>query len=225
MKKFFALLLSLMMVAPVWADTQEHLKINKKAPCETVVIGKTYAVILEGNVLAIGFDCPFKSKEHNAGDIVDFTNEQAIYTCEGTLVIPAGSTFEGLILNVVKPKWFNKNARVYMQINRLNFPDGQCFALNAKPFYKDYALKESAWMNAGRVALSTVTLGIIGTGAGIGFGFIPNPAKLGTGVAAGVSTGASIGFIAGMIAKGLNYNAKEGEQIFVILLDDARIAR
>ncbi len=225
MKKLFALLLSLTMLAPAFAESIEYVHINEKAPCNQVKVSSTQATMLEGNVLAISFECDFKSEQHNAGDIVNFVNENAVYTDEGTLVIPANSTFEGLILDIVKTKWFNRNARVYMLFNKITFCDGQVVRLNAKPFYKDCALKESAWMNVGRVALSTVTLGIIGTGAGIGFGFIPSPHKLGTGIAAGVSTGAGIGFLAGLIAKGLNYHAKEGQQIFVLLLDDAVICR
>ena len=50
--------------------------------------------------------------------------------------------------------------------------------MNAKPFYKDYALKEGPWMTAGKVALYTVGGAAVGTGAGVGFSFIPNPEKL-----------------------------------------------
>ncbi len=110
-------------------------------------------------------------------------------------------------------------------MNKLTFPDGRCFNINAKPFYKDCALKESAWINAGRVALSTVTLGIIGTGIGVGFAFIPTPAKIGTGIAAGLPAGAGLGFIGGLVAKGLHYKAKEGEQIYVILMNDAALGK
>ncbi len=225
MKKFFASLLSLMLIAPAFADTIEHLDVNKKAPCNNVQIGTAQSIILEGNVLAIGFDAPFSSKCHCTGDTVTFTNPGALYTCEGTLVIPANSTFEGTIIDLKQPKWFNKNARVYILVDKLTYADGRCFTLNAKPFYKDFALKESAWLNVGRAAISTVTLGAIGTGIGVGFGFIPNPAKIGTGIAAGVSTGAGLGLLYGLVAKGLDYKAKECEQIFIILCEDATIAR
>ncbi|MDR1168818.1 MAG: S-layer homology domain-containing protein [Heliobacteriaceae bacterium] len=203
----------------------EHLFTTKKAPCDIVKITNLRKVILEGNVLAVLFDCKFKSKEHKAGDAVYFVNDQAVYTQEGTLLIPENSKFAATVLDIKDPRWFNKNARVYVQMNKIILPDGQEVALNAKPFYKDYALKESAWMNVGKVALSTVTMGIVGTGAGIGFAFIPNPAKIGTGIAAGLPAGAGIGFIAGLVSPGLNYNAKAGEQIFVILLDDASILK
>jgi hypothetical protein len=204
---------------------EEHLKIKKDAPNDIVKVTPLSAVILEGNVLAVGFDCKFKSKEHNAGDTVYFTNGKDINTEEGTLLIPANSRFTGTILDIKDPRWFNKNARVYIQLSKVVFPDGKAISMNAKPFYKDYALKESAWMNAGRIALSTVTMGAIGTGAGIGFGFIPDPARIGTGIAIGAPIGATIGFVAGVCAKGLNYNAKEGERIYVILLDNLTITK
>ena len=97
--------------------------------------------------------------------------------------------------------------------------------MNAKPFYKDYALKEGPWMTAGKVALYTVGGTAVGTGAGVGFSFIPDPDKVGTGVAIGTPVGAGVGLITGLVTPGLNYVAHEGEEIQVILLDDASIAK
>jgi hypothetical protein len=97
--------------------------------------------------------------------------------------------------------------------------------MNAKPFYKNYELKEGPWMTAGKLALCTVTGGAVGTGAGVGFAFIPSPHRIGTGVAIGAPVGAAIGLATGLITKGLNYHAKQGEEIKVILLDDASVSK
>ena len=203
----------------------EHLNVTKKAPCDEVTITNLRNIIREGNVLEIEFTDKFKSKLHAAGDTVTFTNPEDIVTEEGTLLIPAGSTFYGTVLDIQDPQWFNKNARVYAQITKVVTPSGQVIDMNAKPFYKDYALKEGPWMTAGKVALYTVGGAAVGTGAGVGFSFIPKPEKVGTGVAIGTPVGAAVGLITGLVTPGLNYVAHEGEEIKVILLDDASIAK
>jgi len=209
----------------IGATTVEHLDVKKNAPCDEVRVGNTQNVIAEGNVLYVSFEEKFKSEDHQAGDVVVFYNKEDICTKEGTLVIPAGSKFVAQILEVQNPKWFNKNARVYPQLRKIVLPNGQQLAFNAKPFTKDYSLKEGPWMTAGKLALCTVSGGAIGTGAGVGFAFIPDPQKIGTGIAIGAPVGAAIGLATGLITPGLNYHAKAGENVYVILLDDAAITR
>lgn len=203
----------------------EHLNVTKKAPCNEVAVSNLRSIIKEGNVLAIEFNEAFKSKLHAAGDSITFTNSEDIVTEEGTLLFPAGTTFYGSVLDIKDPQWFNKNARVYAQINKAVTPCGKTVDLNAKPFYKDYALKEGPWMTAGKVALYTVGGAAVGTGAGVGFSFIPRPHKVGTGIAIGAPVGAGVGLITGLVTPGLNYSAKEGEAVKVILLDDATISK
>lgn len=203
----------------------EHLSMVKKAPNNEVTVTNLRNIVKEGNVLEVAFNEQFKSKLHAAGDSVTFTNPQDIVTDEGTLLIPAGSTFYGNVLDIKDPQWFNKNARVYVQLNKIVTTEGKTVDLNAKPFYKDYALKEGPWMTAGKVALYTVGGAAVGTGAGVGFSFIPSPDKIGTGIAIGTPVGAGVGLITGLVTPGLNYSAKNGEEIQVILLDDASISK
>lgn len=203
----------------------EHLNVTKKAPCNEVTVTNLRNIVKEGNVLEIEYTDKFKSKLASAGDTVTFTNPEDIVTEEGTVVFPAGSTFYGTVLDIQDPQWFNKNARVYTQITKVVLPSGKTVDMNAKPFYKDYALKEGPWMTAGKVALYTVGGTAVGTGAGVGFSFIPKPDKVGTGVAIGTPVGAGVGLITGLVTPGLNYVAHEGEEIKVILLDDASVSK
>jgi len=203
----------------------EHLNVSKKAESNEVVVTNLRNIVKEGNVLEVAFTEQFKSKLHAAGDAVTFTNPEDIVTEEGTLLFPAGSVFHGTVLEIQDPQWFNKNARVYTQINNVVLPSGKTVDMNAKPFYKNYELKEGPWMTAGKVALYTVGGTAVGTGAGVGFSFIPDPDKVGTGIAIGTPVGAGVGLITGLVTPGLNYVAKEGEEIQVILLDDASISK
>lgn len=209
----------------IGATRVEHLAVTKKAPNNEVKINNIQSVIGEGNVLVIAFEEKFKSEDHKAGDVVTFVAEEDIMTVEGSLVIPAGSKFVATLNEVRAPKWFNKNARVYPQLQQIVLPNGKQVAFNAKPFTKDYSLKEGPWMTAGKLALCTVTGGAVGTGAGVGFAFIPDPTKIGTGIAIGAPVGAAVGLATGLITKGLQYHAKAGEDIYVILLDDATVSK
>ena len=206
-------------------EAVEHLKVKRNAPNNEVLVLQKSNVIKEGNVLEIAFTEKFKSEERAAGDAVYFVNEEPIYTEEGTLIIPANSKFNGTVLGVEKEKKFNKNARVYVQITEIVTPDGHKAAVNAKPFYKNYELKEGPWMTAGKLLLYTAGGAAIGTGAGVGFAFIPSPANIGTGVAIGTPVGAAVGLVTGLVTPGLKYHAKSGEEIYVILLDDASVAK
>ena len=203
----------------------ETLTMVKKAPSHEVTVTNLRNIIKEGNVLEVEFNEQFKSKLHAAGDNVTFTNSEDIVTDQGTVLFPAGSVFYGSVLEIKDPQWFNKNARVYAQISKVVTPCGKTVDLNAKPFYKDYALKEGPWMTAGKVALYTVGGAAVGTGAGVGFSFIPSPDKIGTGIAIGTPVGAGVGLVTGLVTPGLNYSAKQGEEVKVILLDDASISK
>jgi hypothetical protein len=207
------------------ATTVEHLNVKKDAPSNEVRVSNVQNVIAEGNVLLVSFEEKFKSEDHQAGDIVVFYNKEDICTEEGTLVIPAGSKFVAQINEIKDPRWFNKNARVYPQLCKIVLPNGQQLAFNAKPYTKDNSLKEGFWTNVGNLALYTVSGAAVGTGAGVGLAFIPDPQKIGTGVAIGAPVGAAVGLATGLITPGLNYHAKADENIYVILVDDAAITK
>ena len=203
----------------------EHLDVTRKAPNNEVAINNIQSTINQGNVLVVAFEDKFKSEEHKAADIVTFVADKDICTEEGTLIIPAGTKFVAQINEIQPPKKFNKNARVYPQLTKIILPSGKELAFNAKPFSKDYSLKEGPWMTTGKLLLCTAAGAAVGTGAGVGFAFIPSPANIGTGVAIGTPVGAAVGLVTGLVTPGLQYHAKAGENIYVILLDDAVISK
>lgn len=203
----------------------EHLDVTRKAPNNEVAINNIQSTINQGNVLVVAFEDKFKSEDHKVGDIVTFVADKDICTEEGTLIIPAGTKFVAQINEIQPPKKFNKNARVYPQLTKIILPNGKEMAFNAKPFTKDYSLKEGPWMTTGKLLLCTAAGAAVGTGAGVGFAFIPSPANIGTGVAIGTPVGAAVGLITGLVTPGLEYHAKAGENIYVILLDDAVISK
>ena len=201
----------------------EHLNVTKKAPCNKVKITNKRKVVMKGNVMVVAFDEKFWSKKHHAGEVVNFVLPKSLYTEEGTKLLPAYTRVVGELTQIDPPKKFNKNARVHVLFNSIVLPDGRCMEMCGKPFTKDYTLKEGPWMTFWKLFASTVTFGAIGTGAGIGFAFIPTTAKIGTGLAIGIPVGCAVGLVTGLLTPGLHYKAKKGEEVMVLLLDDASI--
>lgn len=235
MKKILAILMIFCLLGvsfPAFAATcscqeqilrQEHLDINKKAPVNTVTITNYRKILCANNVLAVCFECKFCSRTAHAGDVINFVIPESIYTTEGTLVIPACTKAVAEITKVQHPKWFNKNARVSLIFRCLVLPDGRVMPMCARPFTKDCTLKEGPWMTTGKIVLSTLTFGILGAGTGVGFSFISHPARIGTGLAIGIPVGCGVGLATALITKGLQYKAKAGEQVFIILLNDTSV--
>ena len=198
----------------------EHLNVHKKAPCNLVTITDDSKTIQKGNVLLFAFDEKFFSKHASAGETIHFTVPESIYTQEGTLILPCGTKITAEVIQIEKPKWFNKNARVSILFRHVIFPDNTCVEISAKPFTCDYKLKEGPWTTAGKITASTLTMGAVGAGAGVGFAFIPNPAKLGMGFAIGIPVGCGVGLALGLVTPGCHYKAKKGEQVFAVLIED-----
>lgn len=235
LKKMLSILFTLSILSinsvPVLAQTAEqtkaieHLDVHKNAPCNVVTITNLRNVIEKGNVLQFVFDEKYFSKCSKAGEFVNFVVPQALYTREGTLLLPCGTKIVAEVINVEKPKWFNKNARVSLVFRKIVFPDNTCIDIKARPFTKDYKLKEGPWTTTGKLVLSTLTLGIVGAGAGVGFAFIPNPAEIGTGLAIGIPIGCGVGLVVGLITPGCHYKAKKGEAVYAILMDEVSICK
>ena len=219
------MLLILSLGLPVLANEEqvlgyEHMFCEKGALNDNVTITNLHNIICKGNAFKVAFNCDFKSECAKAGDRVNFDVPGAIYTREGTLLIPACSKVIGTIIRIEKQRVPNKNARVYINFECLILPDGTAVQMSAKPCTKDGALKEGGWHTAGKLIAYTLGLGIVGAGAGTGFAFIPNPAKLGVGYAIGIPVGTTVGLITGLVTPGLKYHAKAGENIVLILCED-----
>ena len=230
MKKIIILSAFLFLTPQCYADDAvypkyEHLFEEEKCSCNQVIIDCEKNILCKGNILEVEFECPYKSECSNAGDKVTFLIKDAVYTKEGTLLIPANSKILATVIKIKKQRVPNKNARVYFSFNCLETPDGTLYDMKAVPNTKDASLKEGPWMTTGKLVSYTLGFGIIGAGAGTGFAFIPNPAKLGAGFAIGIPVGTSVGLITGLITPGLKYHAKQGEEIKIILCDNLELEK
>lgn len=198
---------------------------GSKSECSSVGESENYYILYKGNVIKVAFECKFMSECAKEGDEIYFYVPKDITTSCGNIVIPMGTKLCGYIRGISQQKKFNKNARVYLSINKLVMPDGTELEVKAKPFNKDFSLVENGWMTAGKLAASTVGLGAIGTGAGVGLAFIPKPHKIAIGAGTGVAIGCFIGLVTGLVTPGLKYHAKQGEEIKIIFCDDLCIPK
>ncbi len=231
MKNLFIILTIILIGTQVLADdceqviAREHIFKEKGALTDQVVITNQRNIICQGNAFKILFECKFWSDCAKAGDRVNFDIPESIYTQEGTLLIPACSKIVATVIKIEKQRVPNKNARVYLNFECLILPDGTTIAMSAKPCTKDGSLKEGPWMTTGKLFAYTLGLGIVGAGAGTGFAFIPNPAKLGAGFAIGIPIGTTVGLITGLITPGLKYHAKAGEAVTIILCENLGLCK
>lgn len=203
----------------------EHLNVSKKAPVDTVTVTNLRNIISANNLLEVEYTDRFWTKTAKTGETVYFVANENIYTKEGTLVVPEGTKFVADVVEIIPPKMFNKNARVKFLFKSLVLPGGQEVKISAAPYTKDGYLKEGPWMTAGKILSWTVGLGAIGTGAGIGFSFIPNPAQIGTGIAIGTPIGCGVGFVVGLVTPGLHYRAKAGEGVLILMQEDTPLPK
>ena len=231
MKNLFIILILILSAVQTYAApceeilAREHMFDEKGALNNQVLITNQRNIICEGNALKIFFECKFWSECAKAGERVNFDIPQSIYTQEGTLLIPACSKIVTTVIKIEKQRVPNKNARVYLNFDCLVLPDGTTIPMSAKPATKDGSLKEDPWMTAGKLLAYTLGFGIVGAGAGTGFAFIPNPAKLGVGYAIGIPVGTTVGLITGLITPGLKYHAREGEPVTIILCESLGLCK
>lgn len=157
----------------------EHLNLVRRAPETKVQITNLRKIITQGNVIPVAYESKFESKTASEGDKVNFVFTQALYTDEGSLLLPQGTKLTSEVSIVEEPKGYNQGAKVFLNYKQLVLPDGTTYDVQAKTFTKDSSLKEGLWLSIPK-ALTVV----------------------------------------GAFSTGLNYRAKEGEKVKVILLED-----
>lgn len=199
----------------------EHLPDYKKTNTSMVKITADSAVLMQNNVIQISLNSYFNSKNAKKGDIVDFSLPNGLHTIEGRCLLPSCTKITGCILDVEKPKMFNRSAKVYILFNEIVLPNGCTLPLTAYPADENKALKVAKWKTAGKAALYTI--GFFGAGSGLGgwIGSASHSAGKGA-LAFGMPIGAGVGLIIGVLTPGLHYKAKSGTIIY-IKLDDCLV--
>ena len=94
----------------------EHMQSDENAKMNLVKVTNGGNVIQKENYLVVNFAQNFNSKYYKTGDYVQFNFDKDIKTCEGTLLIPCNSSLIARISCIENPKWFSKNAKVFIEM-------------------------------------------------------------------------------------------------------------
>lgn len=199
----------------------EHLK-NGKGQIKTVRIFEDKAVLVKGNIIKIAFAQDFTTKGIKVGDKVNFVLKENLETKEGRIILPAGTQIIATAKEFEAAKSFNRNAKLLLEIGDLVLPNGQTGTISAQVNAKNGILKRSGWNIFAKI--SEWTVGLLGVGAGAGAAIAAGSGAVGVGcLAIGLPIGAGVGLITGVVTPGINYRAKAGKEISIVLVDDLDI--
>lgn len=239
MKRFLAFLLCTLIInisTPLYTlaveesdnITVEHIqlpkKLAKKTPTNAVNKTDTSLTILPYNTIQVAFANNFTSKTAKTGDEIVFVFPQNVVTKEGSTVIPEASRLYAKITKVEKPKSFNRSGKIYLNFEKIEFPNGNSYPISAKLFDKKEFLsrgKLNAW---GKGFGSTLGGSAVGIAAGCGIGIAASAVIIG-GFAIGLPVGFAVGAIAGLATPGLYFKAKAGDKVNIQLLNNVVIEK
>ncbi len=213
---------SLQTLAYNYNDTDvEHLQTVKDAKIDLVKITPSGNVIQKENNLVVNFAQNFNSKYYKTGDYVQFVFENDVKTTEGTLLIPCNSSLIARITCIESPKWFSRNAKVFMEFTHILLPDGTNIPVCVELAKKKKYLQEGAKETAGKIAAYTLSIGGVGSGLGAAIGVAAGNTI--TGLIIGGSIGGGVGLVSGVVSPGLHYKAKKGEKVILELQDNLKL--
>lgn len=204
----------------------EHLPTHKGSSVNMVKVTQSTATIIANNVLKVIFTGDFNSKTACDNDVIALSLPNGLTTCEGRQLLPCGTQVVGRIQCVQKPKWANRNAKVYVVFDRLVLPNCACVPMCARVYGKDCVLKRSSWAAVGKAAAYTVGLFGVGTGLGAAIGAAAHSMGNGAGFGAlafGMPIGGGVGLLVGTLTPGLHYKAKCGKPVYIQLAQDLEL--
>ena len=199
----------------------EHMQTIENAKIDLVKVTPSGNIIQKENYIVVNFAQNFNSKYYKPGDYVQFTFDCDLKTLEGTLLIPCNSSLIARIASIETPKWFSRNAKVFMEFTHIVMPDGTnipvCVELASSKKY----LQEGAKETAGKIAAYTLSIGGVGAGLGSAIGVAAGNTI--TGLVIGGSVGGGVGLVTGIVSPGLHFKAKKGEEIILELQDNLKL--
>ncbi len=200
----------------------EHLNVTRRADVNEVQVTNTRKIVLADNIIKGYFYSDFSSEGANVGDTVTFTAKYDVYTEEGTLVIPAGTTMNATITSIEPKKWWNKNDKVTVEFDKMTLPSGICTPFKAEVLNHNGILTENRWA---KPLGYTVGGALIGGGIGVAAGSAKHHGHrhYGEGVAIGAPVGAGVGLLTGLTTPGRTYKAHEGQYVWLKLTQDLSV--
>ncbi len=167
--------------------------------------------------MRVRLDDELNSEKARIGDTFTSTLVDPVYSKNGVLIAPQGSTVGGRVINVQRAQKNGKPATLDVQFISLTLPNGRQRAINGSLTDLDSSTGKSD--NEGTVTAHKTSkrkVKFIGGGAA-GGAVIGAIAGGGKGLAIGAGVGALTGAIAGRVKKGHEVKVKSGTEFGVIL--------
>ena len=213
MKKFrqsqvFLIAITLVISATAFQTVAGQTKKKPKIIYYSVKAGKTFHVRLDGAL---------SSKNNRVGDTFRTTTQDPVYSSNGVLLIPDGSTIHGRVSSVTRAAKNGNPGTIGVDFTSITLPNGRRVAINGMPVPAEG--EGGSVNNEGTVSAkktSNRNLKFIGGGAA-GGAVIGAIAGGGTGAAIGAGVGALGGLIAKKVSKGKEAEVKSGTEFGVYL--------
>lgn len=210
------------MLALGYSDNDiEHLKTLDIQKINLVKITPAGNIVQKENYIVVNFAQNFNSKYYKVGDFVQFNFDNDLKTEEGTLLIPCGASLIAKITEINSPKWFSRNAKVYMEFTHILLADGTNIPVCVEMAKKNKYFQEGAKETAGKIAAYTISIGAIGSGMGAAIGTAAGHTI--TGLIVGGSIGGGVGLVTGIVSPGLHFKARKGEKVILELQDNLKL--
>jgi len=202
-------MISLLLAAAVFAPTAPA-QAKKKSTVKyySVPAGKVVRVRMEGSI---------SSKTSHPGQTFHATTVDPVYSGNGVMLIPAGSTVNGRVTNAIKAEKNGKPGMIDVTFTSINLPNHRHAPITGLLTSLDEEKVSSD--NEGTVSAKKTShrnIKFIGGGAGGGL-LIGAIAGGGKGAAIGAGVGAVGGFITKKLVKGSEAEVKPGTEFGVYL--------
>lgn len=198
----------LVLLALILVTTNVTAQKKKKVP---------YYSIYSNQVMHVRLNDELNSEKARVGDTFTTTLVDPVYSKNGVLLAPQGSTVSGQVTNVVRAQKNGKPATLDVLFTSLRLPNGVRRSLNGSLTELDSSSGTSD--NEGTVTAKKTShrkAKFIGGGAA-GGAVIGAIAGGGKGLAIGAGVGALTGAITGRVKKGHEVKVKSGTEFGVIL--------
>lgn len=190
---------------------------------KTILKGGIRTVIEKGNTLKLSLNTPLNFYYSQVGDkVVGFIREDILFG--ENLYIPRGSSIEGIVTNIKKPKHFGIDGAFEIDLNKIVIPAGAEIPIYASVSTDKFTPEEKV-ASILTYDASLITYGSFhGLIAGLQYGGLPLAvASHGISLLAGAGVGAGAGVVGSVVRKGKIPKAVSGLPVKVALKSDLSI--
>ena len=199
----------LVLILLIGTFIEDFAQTKKKRP--------VYYSVYANHVMRVRLNDELDSEKARIGDTFTSTLVDPLYSKNGVLVAPQGSTVNGRVINVQRAKKKGEPAVLDVQFTSLSLPNGRQRAINGS--LTDLETSTGNSDNEGSVTAHKTShrkAKFIGGGAA-GGAVIGAIAGGGKGLAIGAGVGALTGAVTGRVKKGHEVKVKSGTEFGVIL--------